>query len=501
MSPRTENLRLVLGLKLRALRSARGWTLQNLAARTGVGYSYLSEIEQGKKYPKPAKLLALAEALEVSYEDLVAARTNEEVSPLAALAESDFLREFPFELFGIEASGLLDFLARDAERSVAMLRAFGDVARRHDLEVEQILLAALRCFQQMHRNHFPEIERAAERFRREAGWEGRHRLGERDLRRALEEYGACRVDSTRLAASRELADLRALLAPGPPPVLHVNGRLTPVQRIFAMARELGFRVLGSEERAPIVPHGKARSFEQALASFQASYFAGALLAPRTAFAAELRRVLAFPRFRPEAFAGLAVRFGITPETLCYRMTEILPAELGFDQLFFVRFLREAEGRRPRLSKVFSLLRDPLPLDFAAGEHFCRRWPALALIDDARLARARPGDPSLVAGACTRFQSAPVEFLALAFGRRLTLQPRTLSTLSIGLLVDDRLRDAVGFLDDPALRRVEVDLTCERCPLSTVACRERAAPASVLAERRRAERRERAIAGLVGGASG
>ena len=46
-----ENLRLVLGLKLRSERERRGLTLQRLAAQSGLAVSYLSEIEKGKKYP------------------------------------------------------------------------------------------------------------------------------------------------------------------------------------------------------------------------------------------------------------------------------------------------------------------------------------------------------------------------------------------------------------------------------------------------------------------
>ena len=97
-----ENLRLVLGLKTRALREERGWTLQELARRSGLAISYLSEIEKGKKYPKPEKLLALAGALELPFEELVSPRVEEELSPLSAFAASEFLREFPFELFGLE---------------------------------------------------------------------------------------------------------------------------------------------------------------------------------------------------------------------------------------------------------------------------------------------------------------------------------------------------------------------------------------------------------------
>ena len=322
MSSGPENLRLVLGLKLRGARDARGWTLQQLAARAGVAVSYLSEIEKGKKYPKPEKLLALAAALETPFEELVSPRVAAELSPLSAFAGSELLREFPFELFGLEAADLFELVAGDPKRAGALLRSFGEIARRYDLEVEQLLFAALRAFQEVEGNFFPEIEAAAERFRAESGWQGRDRLEERDVRRALESRFGYRVDLERLPAEHELADLRSVFAEGPPPTLYVNGGLLPQQRAFVAAREIGYRVLGLEQRAVTGSWLKAESFEQVLANFEASYFAGALLIPRATLAAELGRFFAAKKFRPQALSGMLRRFRATPEMLFYRVSQV-----------------------------------------------------------------------------------------------------------------------------------------------------------------------------------
>ena len=67
----SEHLRYVLGLKLRSLRQEKGKPLKAIAARSGLSVSYLSEIEKGKKYPKPEKLIELARALDVSFDSLV----------------------------------------------------------------------------------------------------------------------------------------------------------------------------------------------------------------------------------------------------------------------------------------------------------------------------------------------------------------------------------------------------------------------------------------------
>jgi hypothetical protein len=492
----SDNLRLVLGLKARALRERRGWTLKQLGGRAGLAVSYLSEIEKGKKYPKPEKLLALARALETPFEELVSPRLEGELSPLSTFAGSDFLRQFPFEVFGLEAGDLFELVAADPKRAGALLRTFTDIARRYDVVVEQLLFAALRSFQQLNGNFFPDLEEAAERFRVEAGWTGREPLTERDLRGALEQRFGFRIELETLAARRELADLRSLFADGSPPVLHLNSGLLPQQRAFAMAREIGFRVLGIGERAITGSWIRAESFEQVLGNFRASYFAGALMIPRAALAGELADFFAAPRFRPRALVALLRRFGATPEMLFYRVSQIAPADFGLSDLFFVRFFREPGSAKPRLTKVLNLSRVAVPYGVSPEEHSCRRWPGVASLV-GRSGTAGPGGASPLAAAICRFQSEPVEFLVVALSRRLALTPRTLSSVSLGFLVDDKLRRVARFLDDPALARREVDLTCERCPLDAAACPERAAPPSVLERDRRRERREAAIAELLG----
>jgi len=491
-----DNLRLVLGLKVRARRESKGWTLQELSRRSGLAISYLSEIEKGRKYPKPEKLLDLARALQIGFEELVSPRVEDELTPLSAFADSEFLREFPFELFGLEAGDLFDLVSSDPKRAGALLRTFADIARRHDLEVEQFLFGALRSFQQLHGNYFPEIEEAADRFRERLGWSSGAAGAERRLREHLELGSGYRVDFHELEARPELASLRSVFAAGPPPTLYLNGGLTSRQRAFAMAREIGYRELGLEERAVTGSWLKAESFDQVLNNFKASYFAGALLLPRADLLPAIEDLLAEPRFYGGQLADMVSRFGATPEMLFYRISQLVPAHLGLNEIFFVRFFRDTARKRPVLNKVLNLSTVAVPHGVAPEESACRRWPGVSIFDTPGLARATPSRRPPVAAARCRFQSEPVEFLVVAMARPLALRPRTLSSVSLGFRVDERLKRVVKFLDDPKLPALEVDLTCERCPLGRERCRERAAPASVLERERLLARREAAIAELL-----
>jgi transcriptional regulator with XRE-family HTH domain len=64
----------LVGARLRALRTSRGWTLDALAGRAGMSASTLSRLESGKRQPSLDLLLPLTRLLGVGLDDLVAPR-------------------------------------------------------------------------------------------------------------------------------------------------------------------------------------------------------------------------------------------------------------------------------------------------------------------------------------------------------------------------------------------------------------------------------------------
>ena len=106
MSTKNQNTRIIFGLKVRQYRQRRGLLFDDLAKRSGISASYLNEIEKGKKYPKNAKRAALAEALDISVEELTSEELGGALDPVGKLLKSNFLNELPLDLFGIELSNL-----------------------------------------------------------------------------------------------------------------------------------------------------------------------------------------------------------------------------------------------------------------------------------------------------------------------------------------------------------------------------------------------------------
>jgi len=490
MATQPEPLRLVLGVKLRSLRQERGLTLGAVARRAGLSVSYLSEIEKGAKYPKPGRMVDLAAALGVPYDDLVSLKVEKPLEDLRAAITSPFLRAFPFELFGVGRQDVVALMAGVPERAGAMLRAFLEVGRAYDARVEHFLFAALRAYQQMHANHFPELERAADAFRAEAGLDAGSNIDAQTLRRLLVERHGYLVDDTTLPAHPALHDLRSVYVPGRSPTLYVNGTLRGEQLAFLYARELGFRALGVTERPTTSSWMRVTSFEQVLANFRASYFAGALLIPSEAFDADLRAFLRRPAWSAGAFTEALGRYGATTEMLFYRLTERLPAAFGLSELFFLRFHAPAGADAFHLTKAFNMSHVPVPHGVDPGEHYCRRWVAMAA---ARAVSAGAAGPAVQAQRAS-FVADGAEFFTLAAARPLALQPG-IAAVMLGVRIDDTARSVVGFLDDPALLRVPVGLTCERCGIPD--CSLRAAEPSALRREEHLVLRDEALAGLVG----
>ena len=499
-----DRLRLILGIKLRALRQAQGLGLKAVARKAGLSVSYLSEIEQGKKYPRAEKLVDLAIALGVAYDDLVSLRVDRGLDAVKDAIESPFLRAFPFDLFGVEPEIVVNLLAGMADRGEALVRAVGDLSRAYDARVEDVLLAALRAYQQMHANRFPDLEAAAERLR------ARLDLGTSPtaaaLRAALERVGY-RIDAATLSGHPELSSLRSVLVPADPdggagsggPTLYVNGALLDEQLAFVYARELGFLELGSTDRPLTSSWIQVERFSQVLDNFRGSYVAGALLLPAAVVDAALVRLADAPTWDSEALLAFLAQTRSTPEMLFHRLTQRVPEALGLDELFFLRVHQPVGTDAVELTKSFNLSRVPVPHGVADDEHYCRRWAdsvALRELDrrEARAAgRGETGGGVVVAAQRQHFLAEGAEFFVVSVARPLALRAGTHSAVSLGMLLTRATKRRIRFWDDPALPRVDVSLTCERCPLAD--CRVRAAAPRVLRADDAMRRRAAALAAL------
>ncbi len=505
MDVSSENLRLILGIKLKQLRNDKSMSLKELAEQTGLSISYLSEIEKGKKYPKPEKIMTLARTLGTTFDELVTLKVDESLDPITAVLNSPAMREFPFALFGIEPQGIMDLFSASPAKASALLRTFLEILRGYDMSVEHFLLAALRSYQKLHMNYFEDIEQSADAFMAEHRWKIKSPMPTEQFAQTLADKYKYETDEITLAEYPELQKFRTVLLNtgehAAKPRLLLNSKLVPRQKAFIYGRELGYNYLNLTERSLTSSWVKVESFDQVLNNFRASYFSGALLMNRDSVQKDLAKFFQKKQWDGIAFRSLLDKYDVTPEMLMYRMTEILPKFFGLSELHFLRFSHETTTGEINLTKFLNMSHAFTPYGLELNEHYCRRWLPVAILKrvQGRLSTADPRNP-IVLVQRSLFVERKEEYMVITFARPFALQPSYHSSVSIGFLMNDAFKETVRFWNDPTIEQNQVNETCERCSLSVELCRDRIVPPTMFEKEQRQHAREEIMEKLLNGST-
>ncbi|MGD8426655.1 MAG: helix-turn-helix domain-containing protein [Balneolaceae bacterium] len=483
-----ENLRAIFGLKLRQYRESKELSTQELAEKAGVSASYINEIEKGKKYPKADKIMSLAAALEVEYDEMVSLKLGKKLGQLSDLLKSNAFHEMPLELFGIKTSDLIGLMGDDPAKFSALIQTLLEVARNYDLRVEHFLLAALRSYQELHKNYFDDLEEEAQTFREKHGWSKVPTISHDKLKQLLTEEHGYQIFESGFKEYPELKGFRSVFVPGPQNKLFINKHLLPSQKAFVLGRELGFVILDLKERALTSSWIKAESFDQVLNNFRASYFSGAMLINCYTLVRKLQAFFNKTSWNPEELISIMDFFDATPETFMHRLTQILPHYFGLDQLFFLRFHNSPGTHKYRLSKEMHLSQLHNPHRVNQSEHYCRRWVTLTLLQNlAQTDNHNANSTPLIDTQRSHFYGTENEYLCISMARPLALSTNTNSCVTLGLLYDDALHKNIKFANDPSFEKRIVNESCERCPITD--CHERVADPKINNEQTKLKKRE------------
>lgn len=475
-----QNIRLIFGLKLKQLRQQRGLSFADLSKAAGVSVSYLNEIEKGKKYPKTEKIIALAEALDVSYDQLVSLKLNKKLAPIADLLNSGILESLPLELFGLDPGTVLELITNAPTRINAFISTLVKIARNYEMSQENFYFAALRSYQEMHDNYFEDLETAVDRFAETYHLDTQPPLQSVDLLRVLTDTYGYQIDRQRLNQHAELRQFRSVYAPQSR-TLYISDSLTAMQKSFLLGKELAFNYLGMEERPTTSNLFQVHSFEEVLNNFKASYFSVALLMNRHEVLRDLTHFFDRQDWSPSAFLDIMHKYRATPEMFFHRISNLLPRYFDIDNFFFLRLNDDLRRDRDHLtiSKElhFSRLHNPHRNDL--NEHYCRRWVSVRILEALREHTATDERASdyLIDVQRSQYIGTPNEYLCISIARPNTPTPHTHVSVTLGIQVDATSRKRIRFIDHPAIRTQEVNKTCERCPLAD--CAERSAAPSVV----------------------
>ena len=368
-----EFIKTVFGLKMKQFRQKKNISLQELSNQTGLSKSYLNEIENGKKYPKHDKIAQLATALNCNYNDLVSTKLDKSLSPIVEIIQSDFFKEIPLDLFGINKNNLISIISDAPKKVTAFVNTLIEISKNYNLSKERFYFAVVRSFQELYDNYFPEIEEKASAYSTEN--QIPYKPNSADLEIILTEkfhYEIRNVDFEKYGATGKL---RSLYIPEKR-LLLLNELLDEDQKTFIFAKEIGYNVLNLNIRPNTYSWLDFTSFEELLSNYYASYFAGCLLIHKGILTEKLSQFFRLEEWEPENFENLIAEFTNSPETFYYRLTNILPQEHGIKDLFYLCFTKKKNSEKLEILKELHLNQQQAPHANATNEHYCRRWIAV-----------------------------------------------------------------------------------------------------------------------------
>ena len=467
-----QNIRLIFGLKLKQLRQQKGLSFADLSKTSGLSVSYLNEIEKGKKYPKTDKIISLAGALGVSYDQLVSLKLSKKMAPIADLLNSGILESLPLEMFGLEIATLLDLISNAPTKINAFISTIIKIARNYEMSQENFYFAALRSYQEMHDNYFEDLEDAVDRFVENTGIEHTPTLDVDTLEKLLISEFGFTVDKQSISRYPELAPFRAITFPEQKK-LYINPALTRMQVGFQLGKEIAYQAIRIEERPTLSNSFQVHSFEEVLNNFKASYFSVALLLNRKSLSRDLEKFFALPAWEEQTFLQLLDKYNATPEMFLHRLSNLLPTYFGIDSFFFLRFSDDLQAQADNfhITKELHLSRLHNPHRNDLNEHYCRRWASIEVLQELRDGHSQPGQLTARAQVSSYLDSRN-EYLVIAIGRANTPTPATNVSVTLGIQVDTNSRKKIKWLNNAGISQREVNETCERCSLTD--CSQRAA---------------------------
>lgn len=349
--------KLYLGPRLRVLRRELGLNQTQMAEELGVSPSYLNHLERNQRPLTAQMLLRLANTYDIDVRDFVAGANEAAASDLHEIFADNLVRDIGIPRH--EVMEVAENYPSVAEAVARLYRALGDLRRMPD-RIEQIGAGAgvmaspldwLREHLDQRRNHFPELDEAAETLSLSLGRDA-EALREAMVARLADQGISVRVLPAEVlnGALRHYDFHRRRLM--------LSEMLPAASRSFAIAGQLAQQDLAEPIAAAVEraqpPDGEARMLARVAFT---NYAAAALLMPYA-------RYLEAAGTMRHDLDRLAARFGVSCEQAAQRLTTL--GRQGARGVPFFLLKLDAAGN---VSKRFS--GEALPIARFGGG--CPRW--------------------------------------------------------------------------------------------------------------------------------
>ncbi|MFZ9132096.1 MAG: helix-turn-helix domain-containing protein, partial [Gemmobacter sp.] len=323
-----------IGPQLRRLRLERSETQAQMARALGISASYVNLLENNERSVSVPVMLRLFEVYGVDWRDIAEEDSTRQLSDLRVVMQDPLLADARVDLAQLRAA-----IVHAPGVAEALIR----LHRAHQAQTDQLLAlsetaeplgiapspeAAVHDVFRRNRNHFREIEEAAEHFWTDEGRPDPDETYGALKRRLLAHQGArvrlMRVDEMP-GTLRRYDELRR--------EIQLSEALDHSNRIFQLAHMAGLLERRQLLDAIVARSGVGDAHGTARLRVElANYFAAALLMPYGAFLAEAQA----SRYD---FDHLATRFGVSFEQACHRVTTLQREGALGVPFFFLRIDR------------------------------------------------------------------------------------------------------------------------------------------------------------------
>lgn len=352
---------LMIGRRIRQLRTQRQMTLEELATAVDRAPSQLSMIETGKREPKLTLLQAIARALGVTLDQVLEGEPLDERSTVE-LALERAMRGQTFQALGIEPFRIAKTVPTDALK--AMLALHEEIGRLRDEraatpEEARRANVELRHLMRRQDNYFAELERQASEILTAVGHPGGP-LTQRTASEIAAHLGFTLHYAPDLPqTTRSVADLKH-------GKLYLSTHAQKADARNAVLQALSSRILGHAE-----PTSYAEFLRQRV---ETNYLTGALLVPEAHVVAFLKDA---KERRAISIEDLRDAYSVSYESAAHRFTNLATRHLDIP----VHFLKVHESGT--ITKAYENDDVNFPTDRLGaieGQMCCRKWTSRVVFD-------------------------------------------------------------------------------------------------------------------------
>ena len=197
--------------------------------------SYLNEIEK-EKYPKHDKILALADALDCNFDELVSIQLDKNLAPIGELMQKISLENFLWN-FSESIKLTYQYCKRSSQKVNAFINTLIEIAQTYNFDKDHFYLSVLRSFQELYNNYFPEIEEKAIEFKKY----GLTTISIQTLEDILKQESDYQIYYEDYEEQGQLKHLRSLYS-ADHKILSINQKLGEQQNYLSLQRKLDFNI-------------------------------------------------------------------------------------------------------------------------------------------------------------------------------------------------------------------------------------------------------------------